>query len=68
LPKPPEVVTFFLDRTLGKKIVASALRRAGVKVETHDDHFPPDAKDPEWLKEVGAKGWVVLTNDRHIRY
>lgn len=34
----------------------------------HDEQFPPDARDADWLPEVGAKNWVVLTNDRHIRY
>jgi predicted nuclease of predicted toxin-antitoxin system len=67
-PKPPKVVTFFLDRSLGKKIFAGILRRAGVGVEIHDEYFPPDARDQEWLKAVGAKRWVVLTNDRRIRY
>ncbi len=68
LPKPPEAVTFFLDRTLGKRILASALRAAGLNVQVHDDHFPANAKDTEWLRFVGAKGWVVLTHDRRIRY
>lgn len=34
----------------------------------HDDHFPPDARDDEWLESVGRKNWVVLTKDRRIRY
>lgn len=46
-------VTFFLDRSLGKEIVAEALRVAGAHVEIHDDRFPPDAKDEDWLNEVG---------------
>jgi hypothetical protein len=68
LPKPLESETFFLDRCLGKKILASLLRAAGLKIEVHDDHFPPDCKDEQWLKIVGARGWVVLTSDRRIRY
>ena len=68
MPKPPETVTFFLDRSLGKRIFAGALRQAGVSVEVHDDYFRPDATDKEWLEVVGAKGWVVVTNDRRIRY
>jgi predicted nuclease of predicted toxin-antitoxin system len=65
--EPPELV-FFLDRSLGKRKVADALREAGVDVEVHDDHFPPDAKDEEWLAAVGARGWAVLTKDDRIRY
>ena len=36
-------------------------------VELHDDHFPQDAKDADWLPDVGARGWVVLTKDKRIR-
>ena len=34
---------FFIDRALGKRAVAEALRKAGAIVEIHDDHFPPEA-------------------------
>jgi predicted nuclease of predicted toxin-antitoxin system len=66
--KQPDESVFFLDRSLGKKKVAQALREAGVVVEVHDDHFPVDAQDQVWLREVGRHGWVVLTKDRKIRY
>jgi predicted nuclease of predicted toxin-antitoxin system len=49
-------------------VVADALRQAGVDVQVHDDHFHRDAEDEEWLREVGRRGWVVLTRDRRIRY
>jgi uncharacterized protein with PIN domain len=65
--KPPEFV-FFIDRSLGRKIVAQALREIGETVEIHDDHFAPDAKDEDWLVEVGKRGWIVLTKDDRIRY
>ena len=65
--QPPELV-FFLDRSLGKHKVAAALREASVRVEIHDDHFPPNAKDSDWLPVVGERGWVVLTKDDRIRY
>jgi|SRR3990170_1859561 len=66
--KPHEPVVFFLDRSLGKRIIASALRGAGVEVRVHDDHFTPDAQDKDWLPAVGERGWIVLTKDRRIRY
>ena len=66
--KPPEALIFFIDRSLGKKIVAQALRDSGETVEIHDDHFLPDAKDEDWLVEVGSRGWIVLTKDDRIRY
>ena len=59
---------FFLDRNIGKRIVADALRHAGVEVEVHDDHFPPNARDDGWLPPAGERGWIVLTRDDRIRY
>lgn len=64
----PERPTLFIDRSLGRRQVAEALRAAGANVEVHDAHFPPDSTDEAWLKAVGAKGWIVLTKDRRIRY
>lgn len=66
--KPPEHVTFFIDASLGGKIVARALREAGASVEVHDDHFSPGTDDPVWLGTVGERHWVVLTKDDRIRY
>jgi hypothetical protein len=65
--KLPEPVTFFLDRSLGSLKVAKALRDVHQSVVIHDDVFPQDAQDTTWLPEVGRRGWVVLTKDRHIR-
>jgi predicted nuclease of predicted toxin-antitoxin system len=65
--KRPDPV-FFLDRSLGKNRVATALRQAGVTIHIHDDHFSPDAKDEDWLAEAGQRGWIVLTKDHRIRY
>lgn len=48
--------------------MAAALRQAGATVRIHDDHFPPDAKDEDWLAEAGRRGWIVLTKDHRIRY
>lgn len=64
----PETNTFFLDRSLGKHVVAVALRSAGARVEVHDDHFSPDATDEHWLAEVGRRKWIVLTKDKRLRY
>jgi len=48
--------------------VSQALRAAGEEVIIHDDRFPQDVHDRVWLREAGAKGWVVLTKDSKIRY
>lgn len=66
--KQPDPFVVFLDRSLGKQIIAASLRGAGLQVEVHDDHFSPDARDEEWLAEVGRKGWVFLTKDKRIKY
>lgn len=61
-------IVFFVDRSLGNKYVPDALRAAGARVEVHDDHFPSEAEDVDWLGEVGHRGWIVLTKDERIRY
>jgi len=64
--KPPELFTWFIDRSLGRKI-AVELRGAGFRVEGHASHFADDAPDAEWLGEAGRRGWVVLTKDKAVR-
>lgn len=66
-PKPASGLVFFIDRSLGRKYVAEALRTAGATVEVHDDHFPQTTPDVDWLAEVGRRGWVVLSKDERIR-
>jgi hypothetical protein len=57
-----------VDEALGRYTVAETLRHAGVTVEIHDEYFPQAATDIEWLREVGRRGWIVLTRDTRIRY
>jgi len=65
---PPEPLVFFVDRALGRKIGAFLRAYEGIdRVELHDDHFPQNTPDTHWLAEVGARGWVVLTKDVHIK-
>jgi predicted nuclease of predicted toxin-antitoxin system len=65
--KPPEVV-FFIDRSLGVEPLRSILLRAGLRVETHDDHFKRDEEDQVWLAEVSARSWIIFTKDQRLRY
>jgi len=60
-------LVFFIDRSLGGRVIAEALRAAGARVEIHDKHFALDEPDVEWLKTVGGRGWVVLSKDVRIR-
>ena len=62
----PSSITFFIDRCLGSKRIVIALRQAGLTVESHDENFPTNAQDVDWLPIVGEQGWVVLTKDANI--
>jgi len=61
-------LTFFIDRALGERDVAQALRNAGALVEVHSNHFAPNEQDAVWLAAVAGKGWIILTKDQKIRY
>jgi hypothetical protein len=65
-PEPPP--TLFIDRSLGRRIVPGILKNAGLTVEIHDDHCPPDAPDEVWLRLVGETGWLALTKDRGLPF
>lgn len=63
--------TYFTDRDFGPTStceVVRILRKKGIRVECHDDHFPETARDDEWLGVCGARGWVPLTKDTRIQY
>lgn len=60
-------VVFFTDRDLGLQFPA-ILRDAGLSVERHTDHFPPDCADEIWLAAAAANDWVAVTHDARIRY
>ena len=75
--RPPESITFFLDRALGKHTVAKRLIQEGKKLKEteinvrHLEDFPnfnQSTPDEEWLEFAGEKSFVVLTKDRRIRY
>ena len=59
---------FFIDRSLGKKAVASTLMEIGANVIIHDQYFAQDTLDQVWLEAAGNKGWIVLSKDNRIRY
>lgn len=65
---PPDELVLFLDRSLGRRTVAEALRSHGIKVEIHDNHFPPNTADVDWLKAAGRSRWSVVTHDKNIRH
>jgi len=65
---PETKITYFLDRNLGRNVIATAIRDSGRRVVVHDDEFSQSAKDEVWLKACGKRGWIILTQDKHIRY
>ncbi|MDQ3333327.1 MAG: hypothetical protein M3552_22225 [Planctomycetota bacterium] len=51
--------------------MAQTLRDEGFTVEVHADHFPAtenerELNDSHWLKEVGRRGWVIVSKDQHV--
>lgn len=58
---------FFIDRNLGSDIVRQRLEEEKMEVEIHHDHFSnSERNDAHWLREVGQKGWIILTKDKSI--
>lgn len=58
--------TFFFDNNLSPRLVAG-LRGFGEDVQHLREAFPPDAKDPLWIPQVAAWGWILVTRDKRIR-
>jgi hypothetical protein len=62
---------FFIDRSLGRRIVTGALREAGATVhpmaEVYGERVGQGLADTEWLHDAGTRGWVVLMKDDKIR-
>ncbi len=63
---------FFVDRSLGRKQVPTALRAAGGELVPLAEHYgiPADeaVEDVEWLELAGENQWPVLMKDERIRY
>jgi hypothetical protein len=56
----------FVDGSMPRS-VADELRWMGKNAKAKIELFAPDAKDTEWLREVGINGWLAITHDRKIR-
>jgi hypothetical protein len=65
--QPPE---FFVDRSLGRRIVPEALRALGFTVHTMAEMYPrgEDVRvlDARWIADADRAGWVALTKDERI--
>jgi hypothetical protein len=63
---------FFIDRSLGRMAVPTALRDDGWDVVTLAEHYgmPRDEEvaDTEWIADAALRGWPVLMKDKRIRH
>jgi hypothetical protein len=66
-PPPPE---FFVDRSLGRRIIPEGLRALGLVVHAMADVYPNDldetVTDEQWIADADAANWVALTKDERI--
>ena len=66
-----EPIEFFVDRSLGRKHLADALRELGYTAHTmasvYGERAAQELQDEQWLTDVGKHGWVVLMKDDAIR-
>ena len=65
---PPE---FFIDRSLGRRHLADAVRGHGYVAHTLSSVYGEQAgqhvPDERWLRDAGVEGWIVLMKDDAIR-
>ena len=61
---------FFLDRGLGRYLVANAIRSQGYEALPMADVYPDGRDqrlpDPEWMRRADQEGWVAISKDRDI--
>ncbi len=57
----------FFDRDVGTSLPqALGVLRLPTRVEHHQNHFPTDARDDDWMPTVGSMGWFLIGHDsRH---
>ena len=60
-------VRFYVDEQLAGLGLGLMALRSDLVVASHPPIADLPRDDPEWIPEVAARGWVVITNDKHIR-
>lgn len=58
---------FFVDRSSGRYSLVDGLRKLGLNVEAHDDHFAPETRDIDWISHCGLQDWIVISSDMAIK-
>lgn len=66
-PKPRSRPIFFFDENMGRPDFSDFIA-AGAEARSYHDLYPPGVPDHVWIPEVTARGWVIVTTDRNIRY
>jgi len=65
---PPKI--FYLDESIGYRLLVDELRKLGHTVYRWQDldelGLFEGQNDPDWLRTTGARGWILLTRDKHI--
>lgn len=52
---------------LGRYQCAEGLRKVELKVVAHDEIFPQNTADVDWIRRCAAEGWVIVTGDHWKR-
>jgi predicted nuclease of predicted toxin-antitoxin system len=64
----PDFYEFFVDECVSARHVSRVLREAGYVAHVQGpETFGTGTLDVEWLPQVGARGWVLITKDQNIR-
>lgn len=58
---------YFTDRDLGRRF-PEILTAAGLTVERHQQLFPPNGPDEQWLEHCGRNRRIGVTHNERIRY
>lgn len=72
-------IHIFVDRNLASGVLLRELREAqithelGLDIRSHMEEFPEfdsveEVSDAKWLREIGERGWLILSRDLRIRY
>jgi predicted nuclease of predicted toxin-antitoxin system len=63
-------VKFFLDNCIAPvfaKVLNILAERQGHPIVHLRDKFPPDTKDPEWIRALAEEGeWIIVSGDPRI--
>lgn len=68
--KPPEskAITLFIDRNSGGRTFRTLLESPDLNVVLHDEVFSQRTADEDWLRDVGKRGWIVITGDNRTTH